>query len=575
MDKPVVLENEKGLVNKDLSSAYKACSQGLPEMPARFKKKEELGGMARSILKHRIQTLTGKQIKQIEEEMKYKPKDPNELGMNVDTMRALAHYLILLSNEIDFTVPASREASPAPEAPSRKRRSSSDLSSAVETETVKKPKTSRRSMATPVSTPTVVPRSGRRSIAVSSLSESLSSGVNGSSSSSRSSRGSEMVAASKRNGSVTSSKDTPSTPVRNGRRSVAGTPNRADVSSTSDISQAVRCLGPATKENLLNTVQEDDNDEDGGVANPTPLMKEMIKKRQSMGGKLTPAKSTKQPAKLKELTPEPKVTSAPPKPKNATPPAKVATPPAPKVKTPPAPRQEFSGHHDSSVYLLAGDPLSLTHRKVVASLPLAAGFPGANLAVVHTPAEWTPHQMFQIAQIVKKMNREAGLQSFVFMAGTGLSNVHLNQEALLRHTKHVQFVSFHREDANKEFETGKLRETTSFFLVAYFFPGCDGENSTLPEKMVRDGYTTCFRTESASHLEKSIVDCFSEAGEWVMDICCGTRKITYQASQQGRSAVAVHADADALEELGNYLRTAAIKADTTFRDVDGLVVNLA
>jgi len=120
--------------------------------------------------------------------------------------------------------------------------------------------------------------------------------------------------------------------------------------------------------------------------------------------------------------------------------------------------------------------------------------------------------------------------------------------------------------------TGKLRETTSFFLAAYFFPGCQGEDSQLPDKMVRDGYTTCFRTESISHLEKSIVDCFSEEGDWVLDVFCGTRKLSLEASQKGRSAVAVHPDPEQLEELGQYLRTAAMLADKTFRDNDGLVV---
>ncbi len=48
------------------------------------------------------------------------------------------------------------------------------------------------------------------------------------------------------------------------------------------------------------------------------------------------------------------------------------------------------------------------------------------------------------------------------------------QEALLRLTSHVQFLVVEREDQNKEGEkAGKLRETTSFFLLAYFFPGCE------------------------------------------------------------------------------------------------------
>jgi hypothetical protein len=42
-------------------------------------------------------------------------------------------------------------------------------------------------------------------------------------------------------------------------------------------------------------------------------------------------------------------------------------------------------------------------------------------------------------------------------------------------------------------ETGLLRETTSFFLAAYFFPGCEVADASPPIKMVRDNYTTCFR----------------------------------------------------------------------------------
>ena len=67
--------------------------------------------MTKSILKHKIQTLTGKNIKQLEEAMGYKvttklllaiynicspqPKDPNEMTMDIDTMKKLASSLIL------------------------------------------------------------------------------------------------------------------------------------------------------------------------------------------------------------------------------------------------------------------------------------------------------------------------------------------------------------------------------------------------------------------------------------------------------------------------------------------------
>ena len=67
--------------------------------------------MTKSILKHKIQTLTGKSIKILEDEMGYKPKDPNEPSMDIDTMRRLASSLVLLaSNEL----PDYPDTAPAP-----------------------------------------------------------------------------------------------------------------------------------------------------------------------------------------------------------------------------------------------------------------------------------------------------------------------------------------------------------------------------------------------------------------------------------------------------------------------------
>ena len=87
--------------------------------------------MTKSILKHKIQTLTGKNIKQLEEAMGYQvttylllddnnifspqPKDPNEMTMDIDTMKKLASSLILQASgelpdypegeeELDFIV---------------------------------------------------------------------------------------------------------------------------------------------------------------------------------------------------------------------------------------------------------------------------------------------------------------------------------------------------------------------------------------------------------------------------------------------------------------------------------------
>ena len=48
----------------------------------RFKKKEDISRMTKSILKHKIQTLTGKSIKQLEEAMGYKVSSKQVLDFN-------------------------------------------------------------------------------------------------------------------------------------------------------------------------------------------------------------------------------------------------------------------------------------------------------------------------------------------------------------------------------------------------------------------------------------------------------------------------------------------------------------
>jgi len=299
-------------------------------------------------------------------------------------------------------------------------------------------------------------------------------------------------------------------------------------------------------ENLALLEEDEEETEEFLASNPTPLMKEMMMKRKSFG-----TKTIKSPSKIVKVKP-----------------------PSPIRPPSPAPRADFVGASNSRVYLLAGDPMDLKFTKIISTLPLSAQFPGAHLTVVHTPAEWSPHEVFQVSKQIKQLNKDAGLDSFVILVGTGLHNVHMNMEALTRHTQHVQFITFHREDANVDVESGKLRETTSFFIAAYFFPGCDKSDSTLPSKMVRDGYTTCFRTDSTAHLERSIIDCFSEAGEWLFDLCCGKRQLSLAAAEKGRCAIALHNDGDMLEELGNYLRTLALTSDETYRDKDGLVLKI-
>ena len=185
------------------------------------------------------------------------------------------------------------------------------------------------------------------------------------------------------------------------------------------------------------------------------------------------------------------------------------------------------------VYLVQGEPQQLKFSKLISTLPLSANLKGFQLTMVHTPAEWSPTDIFTLSRTVKTINKEAGLETFIILVGTGLKDAPMNMEALERHTKHVQFVTFHREDGGEK-ETGKLRQTTSHFLVAYFFPGSDNMDSQLPTKMVRDGYTTSFRCDNIAHLEKSILDCFTETGEWVLDLFPGKRKLVIAAGETGR-----------------------------------------
>eukprot|EP00090_Calanus_glacialis_P037589 TRINITY_DN6488_c0_g1_i1.p1 TRINITY_DN6488_c0_g1~~TRINITY_DN6488_c0_g1_i1.p1 ORF type:complete len:549 (-),score=217.74 TRINITY_DN6488_c0_g1_i1:113-1759(-) len=545
MDRQVLLADPSGLVGVDLYQAYKAVrsNQSPAGVIPRFKKKEDISSMAKSILKHKIQTLTGKSVKTIEDEMKYQPKDPNEPSMDIDTMRRLASSLVLLSNKElpNYAEPEVPEAAPPVKAGSKR-----SSSSQVEAE-VSKPKAGRRSLAVApfdssiTSTISSVSKTkSRRSIAVLPTPEKMDPPLR---------KGRKSLAVMGMSDSVA-----PSPVSRSNRRSLASvTPSRngsahtnGNTSSSSSVSLSVtNCLGPASTmgDNLALLEEEETEEVDSSMANPTPLMKEMMKKRKSLAPK--PVKS---PVKVK--------------------------PPSPIRPPSPEPRADFIGSNDSRVYLMAGDPMDLKLTKLTSTLPLSAQFPGAHLTVVHTPAEWTPTEIFQVSKQIKLLNKEAGLPSFVVLVGTGLHNVHMNMEAIMRHTQHVQFVTFHREDANTTVESGKLRETTSFFLVAYFFPGCEKEGSKLPTKMVRDGYSTCFRTEGTAHLERSIIDCFSESGEWLLDLCCGARQLSLAAAEKGRSAIALHNDGAALEELGNYLRTLALRTDQTYRDKDGVVLNV-
>ena len=137
-------------------------------------------------------------------------------------------------------------------------------------------------------------------------------------------------------------------------------------------------------------------------------MQELMNKRKSVGPK-TQLKSRADNilAKSKEKSKE--------KPK---PPASPPCPPSP------GPRQDFPGKNGAKAFLVAGQPMDLrlakvwfsTHCELISyqhilltfhyltqltkSLPLSSGFPGSHLAVVHTPQDWGPHEIYSIADKV-------------------------------------------------------------------------------------------------------------------------------------------------------------------------------
>ena len=102
--------------------------------------------------------------------------------------------------------------------------------------------------------------------------------------------------------------------VRTPARTPARTPGRSrksDLSSVSEVSQSVTtCLGPDKDqaESLAVLREEEEEEEEEGLANPTPMMKEVMKKRKSIAPSLktsTTATSSKAKTQSKILTKSP------------------------------------------------------------------------------------------------------------------------------------------------------------------------------------------------------------------------------------------------------------------------------
>ena len=53
-------------------------------------------------------------------------------------------------------------------------------------------------------------------------------------------------------------------------------------------------------------------------------------------------------------------------------------------------------------------------------------------------------QVFLATKAVRTLNREAGLNAFVLLVGTGLQHLAMNMEAITRQTRHTQLVTLNR-----------------------------------------------------------------------------------------------------------------------------------
>lgn len=590
MSPPVILSPSASLKDRDLSLIFEmARTKGDPETFAMFKKKEPIDDMAKSLLKHRIQTLTGKALSDIEEEMGY-PSTREGGGVPVDVLRRLAHFLILEASgqlEPQLPNPVQIQVQEKTSKTSGRKRMAADESSVSQD-------------SSQVADPEVVKkRPGRKSLCPTQT--------------------------------TTQTVNTPTSVKRQSRRSMM-----PELLSNATVTETVGCrLQPAPKvvreEPVVEEepMEEDDPipDEDLGLgSNPTPMM--VAQRRKSLAASKAKKASPKKPAATpKRLDTPPameenlrgrrvqqtpvsssaistsvssstlggkrqaaasedespvrnkvaKIIASNPVQRKAT---KVEASESAVASCRAAPKSAmnlnppqtgFPGSDGAKIYLANGHPHELNH-EICAKL--APGFQGANLTIVHTPVEWDPMNIFNLTKTVRGINSKAKLDNFTVMVGCGLSNVHLFRDALQSQTKHVQLIVFQRDDQN--IDTHKdgtmLRDVTSFFLIAYFFPGCHMDESIPPEDMVRPGFTNCFFTKNAEDLENRIVFVLSDKDDWILDLCCKKREISLAAQKMGRNALAIDPSAEMLFMLKDKATAIAEHHDPSFRkNTDGVI----
>ncbi|XP_059085273.1 uncharacterized protein LOC131882210 [Tigriopus californicus] len=514
-----VLTNEKALVGQDLEPVYQhflalaappgshGDPEGDPEGHApdpnsvsgpdksdesdapeyRFKKKESVSTMAKSLLKHRLQTLTGQSMAQIQVRLGYDLiRDGN--GMGVRDMRRLARLMLRQAHGQLGPPPARpNPRKRAPEAPALAPHEAPEPA-------VKRSRSSRRS---------VLPDS-----------------------------------------SLTPASTTPPKTTRS-RRSL----------NTWATSESPACrLVPEPKTQPSPLIEDAPTEDDWGLENPTPAMIALKRKSLSRRG----AKVTLDQFKAQKavVVAQSRVQARPMR-----------------SNLPGASFEDENGQtRRCHITLIQGVSITLKYQSLVALMP---EFRGAHLSMVHTPAEWGRGDVSNMIQCLRSTNQEAGLPCFLVLVGCAPVTVPIYLDALHRHTQHVQCVVIDRQDQNLEQgPNGMLRETCSYFLLAYFFPGCHDAQNSVPFPMVRKDMTTCFRTQSVEDLENTIVHALTVEGDCVLDLCCRGRELSLAAQKMGRFAVAIDEDEDKLERLKDKAKAIAVHHDKTFKGADVQILKM-
>jgi len=608
------LDTKSTLVGKDLSNVYQHFKKSPTDLPAeivtKFKKKEALESMAKSVLKHRIKALTGKSTQEIEEEIGH--TSPDDSGFSHQELRKMAHLLIRAA--ADKLPPI--QASPPKAGRKRPSERSDDEDQDVDAARPRSKKVKDvNGDATPAASQTngkatgaAAIRKTRKSLGPEMLRQTRQiatteelvdcrlqqqqqqknikkTAVESSTAANEQQSDLDdlnlgpnptphMIARKRRSLAVTSSATTITTP-KGGRKAAAAAavqpaaaaetvPAVVKVASNKATRSKVVKEVPIDQPNQeeLNDLQEEEEEEQEEVK---PFKK----------AKRSPVKRS-EPSKAAESTSAsaaaPVAEKRPRKSMAQTVIESIVKPLMP-VQAP-EPRREFkmgfSGESGCTIFLGQSE---LTTFKLDTFKSKVRDFNGANLVVLATPVTWDPPDVFSMVMAVKQMNRNAGLSTFTILVGCGLTNVHLFREALYRQTKHVQFLVFDRADADLDHHKGKLRNVNHYFLLAYFFEGCETESPAEIPPMVRPGATTCFRTKNVEDLENQIVHTFTEKGDWVLDLFCGDRELSLAAQKSGRNAIAVHNRHEPLVALKVKASAIASHYDQDFLpEEDGIIL---